>query len=103
MTNNVLIGSLTALGFVLAAWTYPVVAPMMDKVFNPVYVCKVTYFMHDGLKQERTSEEHKSQLQVGKYVNGFKVVQSTFVGDDFFGVIDHPAYTHISIWCDKKE
>lgn len=103
MKNNLIISSLTALGFVLAFWTYPVVAPMMDKVFNPTYTCTVTYFVPNMWKQQRTSEEHKSKLQVGKYVNGFKVTQSVFVGDSFFGQIEHPVYTHSTIWCDKKD
>lgn len=103
MNNNAFIGIMTGIGFALAAWSYPVVSPMLDRMFNPTYNCTVEYFLPNKMPQERTTEVLKSELQVGKYVRGFQVVQAHYVEDKFFGMAYHPVYNVVQLKCNLKE
>lgn len=97
------IGIMTCIGFLVAAWSYPYIKPVLDNVLNPEYTCKIEYMLPNGFYQERITDASMTELKVGKFIKGFRIVDAHFVGDKFFGVGYHPEYKVEQLSCTKKE
>lgn len=99
MKHTSFVGILTGVGFLLAAWSYPIVSPVMNKVLNPTYKCRVEYLLPEKIPQERSTEVLRSDLQVGHYINGFKIVQLHHFENEVLASAYHPVYSEITIIC----
>lgn len=102
MKNTTIIGICTGIGFALAAWSYPFVKPVLDKMLDTEYTCQVEYTLPGGIYQERTTDVFGSELRVGKFISGFEIVKANFVDGKFFGIAYHPEYKVDQIICNKK-
>ena len=103
MDRNAVVGIMTGLGFAVAVWSYPYIKPVLDTVLDTEYTCKIEYTLPNGIYQERTTDALMTELKVGKFIKGFRIVDANFVGDKFFGSVYHPEYKVVQLLCSKKE
>ena len=102
MNNNLFVGIMTGIGFCLAAWSYPLISPILNKVLNPTYKCNVQYLLPENIPQERTTEVLKSDLKVGNYIKGFKVDNLQHFDNQVIAFANHPVYNDITINCKEE-
>ena len=103
MKNHILIFIFTALGFVLSFWTYPVVAPILDKALAEPYVCNVEAHLTDGRRTERNEDVWSTEFEERKVFAGVKF-DKVFKSSDgeYFASTIHKKYKYVQMHCVRK-
>lgn len=103
MNQTAFVGIMTGIGFAIAAWSYPVVAPVLDKMLAEPYTCNIQATHKNGLPRERTIDVWSTEFKDRLVFEGFKF-QKLFKSRDgeYFANTKTESYPFVQLHCVRK-